>query len=186
MTRGWHVADRWDISQPLRVREARERDILGIATLGEEAFSGMRPRTNALRWARACWNAGPRTRYWVACEGRDLVGYILWMEKGGFRKEAVLELEQIAVETARRGRGIGELLVRVSLEGERRRIERRGSRLKLVEVTTGSEQGALGFYRRALGAKPVAKIPGLFRGDEYVLLARPRRRGVDRGGRLAR
>lgn len=132
----------------------------------------MRPRESALQWVQACWNAGPRLHYWVAVLGGKVVGYILWVEKGGFRKEAVLELEQIAVLASHRGKGIGERLVRTSLEGERRRLEQRGSRLKLVEVTTGSDQGALGFYRRALGAKPVTKIPDLFCGDEYVLIAR--------------
>ena len=156
----------------IMIREASESDLRGIARVGEAAFSGMRPSGKAALWVRTCWRASPRMRYWVALLGRKVVGYILWMEKGGFRKDVVLELEQIAVERSRRGRGIGELLIRTSLEGEQSRIERRGSRLKLVEVTTGSEQGALGFYRRSIGAKPVAKIPDLFRGDEYVLIAR--------------
>jgi hypothetical protein len=44
--------------------------------------------------------------------------------------------------------------------------------LKLVEVTTGSEQGAVDFYRRTLGAEVAAQIPDVFRGEEYILIAR--------------
>lgn len=157
---------------PLNVRAARPADLEAIAEIGSEAFSGLRPLSHARSWVTACWNAAPRMRYWVAeSEGR-LVGYILWVEKGGFRDWAVIELEQIAVRAGARRSGVGATLIRKSLDGIREAIHERGSRLKLVEVTTGSEQGALGFYDRVLGAKVVGKIPDFFRGDEYILIAR--------------
>lgn len=115
-------------------------------------------------------------RYWIARRGGKLVAYILWIEKGGFRLDAVVELEQIAVDPGLRGKGIGSVLVRRSLRQLHEEIGRSGRRVKVIEVTTGSEQGAIGFYRRALGAKVVAKIPNLFRGNEYILIARPRTR----------
>jgi ribosomal protein S18 acetylase RimI-like enzyme len=113
--------------------------------------------------------------YWVAEDRKEIRGYILWVEKGGFRKEAVLELEQIAVDAAFRRKGIGTTLVRESLKGLRSILHDRGSSLKLIEVTTGTEQGAVDFYRRTLGAELVARLPDVFRGDEIVLFARPPR-----------
>jgi ribosomal protein S18 acetylase RimI-like enzyme len=115
-------------------------------------------------------------QYWVAISAGKVVGYILWLEKGGFRKDAVLELEQVAVRAARRGQGIGEALIRGSLDGLRIALQSRGARLKLIEVTTGSEQGAIGFYARVLGAEVAARIPDVFRGDEYILIAREKTR----------
>jgi ribosomal protein S18 acetylase RimI-like enzyme len=156
----------------LRVRPARRSDVVRIAKVGSVSFSGLRPLRNGRRWVSACFAAYPRLRYWVAEEGRDLLGYILWMEKGGFRQESVWELEQIAVSPSARGRGVGGRLITVSLAGLKRSLDRRGARLKLVEVTTGSEQHAVEFYRRTLNTKVVAKIPDLFRGDEYLLVAR--------------
>jgi ribosomal protein S18 acetylase RimI-like enzyme len=160
---------------PAVVRAAREEDLPEIAAIGAESFSGLRPLENGNRWVRACWGAQPRMRYWVADRLGRLEGYILWIEKGGFRPEAVVELEQIAVRTSLRGQGIGGELIRRSLRELGQLIERDHRRIKVIEVTTGSEQGAVEFYRRTLGADVVAKVPGLFRGDEYILLARPRR-----------
>ncbi len=161
-------------AEELRIRPAREEDLGTLAEIGAEAFSGMRPVAVAERWFRACWAAQPRMRYWVAERPGGVVGYILWMEKGGFRAEAVVELEQVAVRSAERDRGIGGELVRKSLDELMARIASEGRKVKLVEVTTGSEQGAIEFYRRTLGAEVVAQVPGLFRGDEYILIARPK------------
>jgi ribosomal protein S18 acetylase RimI-like enzyme len=111
-------------------------------------------------------------QYWVAVSAGEVVGYILWLEKGGFRTDAVLELEQVAVRATLRGKGIGEALIRASLDELRQALRSRGARLKLIEVTTGSEQGAIGFYARVLGAEVAARIPDVFRGDEFILIAR--------------
>jgi ribosomal protein S18 acetylase RimI-like enzyme len=155
------------------VRRARRADLEAIARIGAESFSGLRPLSNGRRWVRACWAARPRMRYWVAADGRAIVAYILWLEKGGFRSEAVLELEQIAVSPDRRGQGIGKLLVQRSFRALQQGIEGAGRRVKAVEVTTGAEQHAVAFYRRALGARRAATVPDLFRGDEHILIARP-------------
>jgi ribosomal protein S18 acetylase RimI-like enzyme len=158
----------------VEVRPAREEDLEAIAAIGSEAFSGLRPIAEGRRWVEASWRASPRMQYWVAVSSGSVVAYILWLEKGGFRKDAVLELEQVAVRSSVRGQGVGEALIRGSLEGLRRDLQARGARLKLVEVTTGSEQGALGFYERVLGTKVAAQIPDFFRGDEFILIARER------------
>jgi ribosomal protein S18 acetylase RimI-like enzyme len=158
----------------VRIRPARRNDLRSIAEIGAEAFSGLRPYRLGMKWVQACYAASPRMAYWVAevSDPRRLAGYILWMEKGGFREEAVFELEQIAIRSALRGKGIGRDLVLRSLHDVEVRLRKRGSTLKIVEVTTGSSQKAVEFYRRILGAAPVAKIPDLFRGDEFVLISR--------------
>jgi ribosomal protein S18 acetylase RimI-like enzyme len=158
----------------VEVRPAREEDLDEIASIGSEAFSGLRPAPEGRRWVEACWRAAPRMQYWVAVRPEGVVAYILWLEKGGFRRDAVLELEQVAVRSALRGQGIGEALIRTSLDGLRRALHARGAQLKLIEVTTGSEQGAVGFYARVLGTKVAARIPDFFRGEEYILIARER------------
>jgi ribosomal protein S18 acetylase RimI-like enzyme len=158
----------------VEVRPAREEDLEEIASIGSEAFSGLRPLAEGRRWVEACWRGGPRMQYWVAVVSGTVVAYILWLEKGGFRRDAVVELEQIAVRSAHRGQGVGEALIRASLDGVRRSLRARGAQLKLVEVTTGSEQGAVGFYARVLGTEVAARIPDVFRGEEYILIARER------------
>lgn len=167
-----------------RVRRAEERDLEAIGAIGGEAFSGLRPPDRAERWVRACYRAAPRMAYWVAERDDTVIGYILWMEKGGFRDRAVVELEQIAVVRAQQGRGVGTVLIRRSLEELEREIAGRGAQLKAIEVTTGTEQHAVEFYRRTLGAEVVATIPDLFRGDERILIARRGPEQARRPGRL--
>jgi ribosomal protein S18 acetylase RimI-like enzyme len=157
----------------IRVRPARATDLTTIARIGSGSFSGLQPLAVGRRWVRACWAGRPRMRYWTATQRGRVVAYILWIEKGGFRSEAVLELEQIAVVPNLRGQGIGGVLVHESFQQLTLELTASGRRVKLVEVTTGSEQGAIDFYRRVLGAELVATIPDLFRGDEYLLIARP-------------
>lgn len=156
----------------VKVRPAKESDLDQIAAIGSESFSGLRPIEDGRRWVDACWRAAPRMQYWVATADARVQGYILWLEKGGFRHDAVLELEQIAVRPSQRGKGIGQALIVESLDALRRALFRRGAHLKLVEVTTGSEQGALEFYARVLGTEVAGRIPDFFRGEEYILIAR--------------
>ena len=163
--------------KPIIIRRAQRRDIPAIAKLGSEAFSGLRPRSAGMKWVIANWRARPRMGYWVAVEGERLLGYILWIEKGGFRRLAVFELEQIAVLPSSRRKGIGASLITSSLKDIQAVLKSRHASLKLVEITTGSEQGALEFYRRTLGAKVAGVIPDMFRGDEYILIARTKAAG---------
>ncbi len=164
-------------SDAVEIRQATKGDLAKIAEIGTKAFSGLRPEDSGLRWVTACFSAFPRMEYWVAESGRTLVGYILWNEKGGFRKDAVLELEQIAVSPNMRSRGVGRRLITLSLEGVRQRIQARGSHIKIIEVTTGTEQEAVEFYRRTLGAEVVAQIPDYFRGTEFILISRDQAKG---------
>jgi len=160
---------------PPTVRPARLGDLPEIARIASTSFRGMRPLPRATKWVRCCWASSPRCRYWIVIVEGQIVGYVLWTEKGGFRDKAVVELEQVAVEPGARRKGIGYRLIRTSLSQLRGTIEKRGARLKLVEVTTGVGQSAVGFYRRTLGARVVARLPEVFDGDERVLHARPGR-----------
>jgi ribosomal protein S18 acetylase RimI-like enzyme len=160
----------------ITVRRAKKADIPEIVRIASSSFSGLADPRSARQWVRANWRASPRIIYWVAESGGSVIGYVLWVEKGGFRPEAVFELEQIAVDISARRRGAGSALVRASLQQIKELLRMRGSRLKLVEVTTGSEQHALRFYQRVLGGHVVATLPRVFRGDEHVLFARPRGR----------
>jgi ribosomal protein S18 acetylase RimI-like enzyme len=130
------------------------------------------------------WNAPPIMQYWVAIdtqktyEGSDkLVGYIRWVEHGGIRKDAVLELEQIGVSPEYRGLGIGTGLIDRSIEELSNELKRQGRRIKLVYVCTGDNNLAQKLYSKTLGAKPVATLPNFYEDseinvNEVIMLAR--------------
>ena len=154
------------------IRRMKETDIDGMTKVYLDSFKGMRDPESVEKWIRCNFNAYPRMQYFVAEIDGRVVGYILWVEKGGFRKEAVLELEQIGVLRDYRGQGIGSKLIIKSLEEMKKYLMGRGSKLKLVEVTTGTSNQAQKLYIKTLNAKPECLIKDLFRGDELIMIAR--------------
>ena len=153
------------------IRKMKEDDIENVAKIYLECFHGMNDIDIVKEWVRLKYLGYPANRYYVIDDDR-IKGYILWVELGGFRKDAVIELEQIAVTPKEQGKGLGSKLIKESLKDIIKELEIRGSRLKLVKVTTGTENQAQKLYKKTLNAKPVAVIPDFFRGDEVILIAR--------------
>jgi GNAT superfamily N-acetyltransferase len=150
----------------------RDRDIDAVTKIYLQCFRGMRDRRTAKKWITLKHRSFPACQYFVAVLNRKIVGYIQWAELGGFRKEAVIELEQVAVRPDRQGRGMGGKIVRESLKAMAQHTKSRKSSLKLVKVTTGTANEAQRLYRKELNAKPVAVIPDFFRSDEVIMIAR--------------
>ncbi len=165
----------------MRIYPLKKEDIKEVAQIANECFKGYGSLAGAVKWITCNFAAYPRMQYFAAKEsaqggsalgGRGkVIGYILWMEKGGFRKEAVWEIEQIGVSLNCQGRGVATKLVLESLAIIKKNLKKRGSALKLVEATTGLHQAPY-LYQKTLGAKKEAIIKDFFRGDEMILIAR--------------
>ncbi len=153
----------------ITVREYRCTDLAYVVAIHGEAF----PRQGySEEWIRCTARAYPRMRYYVA-ESNDVIsGYLLWVEKSGFREEVVLELEQIAVLAKFQNNGIGEALIKLSLNDVSSSIQARGAEVTTVLITTRSDNQAQRLYQRVLGAEVVATVPSLFSGNELLMLAR--------------
>ena len=156
----------------IKILKAQKKDLKEIAEIAAENFSGLKENKNATKWVACNFNAFPRMQYFVAKSGKEIAGYILWVEKGGFRKESVWELEQIAVKKAFQGNGAGTCLIEKSFLEIKNHVEKRGSVLKLVEVTTGTQNRAQKLYEKTLGAKVECIIKNFFRDDEVIMIAR--------------
>lgn len=156
----------------MNVRKVKENDVNSIANIYLECFRGMNDINKIKEWIYLKYIGYPINRYYVIEDNNIIKGYILWTELGGFRREAVIELEQIAITPKEQGKGLGSILVKESLKDVMKELEMRGSKLKLIKVTTGSDNKAQKLYKKVLNAKPVAVIPNMFRGDEVILIAR--------------
>jgi ribosomal protein S18 acetylase RimI-like enzyme len=156
------------------VRPMQEGDLQQVSQLNRECFPEDTSSLEGARdWVEATWRATPRTTYFVLMNaGGQIGGYILWMEKGGFRKSAVLELEQIGVTSTWRGKGCAKSLIQESIRAMKARLEVQGRILKLVEVTTSTDNKAQRLYANTLGALAVATIRDLFDDDEIIMVAR--------------
>jgi ribosomal protein S18 acetylase RimI-like enzyme len=156
----------------MEIKKLEESELNRLAEIALENFKGHENYENALKWVECNFNSYPRMQYFIAKEDNEILGYILWMEKGGFRKNSVWELEQIAVRKIHQGKGIGKELIKKTLEEIKKYLEQRGAKLKLIEVTTGTENEAQHIYRKYLGAEIEAVIKDFFRGDEVIMIKR--------------
>lgn len=111
-------------------------------------------------------------QYYVAEHSTGIVGYIHWTQKSGFRPEAVLELEQIAVLPEMQGRGIGRRLIDESLPMIKDELHRCNAILKHIIVTTRADNYAQRLYRQTLGAEVECTIKDLYSADEVIMVAR--------------
>jgi ribosomal protein S18 acetylase RimI-like enzyme len=151
------------------VREMRAGDVKSVAAVHRAVF----PRqAESESWIAANFRARPRVLGFVVTHDTTLCGYIFWIEKGGFRKEAILELEQIGIHPSYQGRGLGERLVRESFVVVKRAIKRRGSRIKLVLVTTRADNYAQRLYEKTLGAVIEVTISNFYTTDEVIMVVR--------------
>jgi len=151
------------------VRAMRHADLELAAGVHRLAFVRQQ---HSLEWLTATLAAYPRFLCYVAQVQGALAGYILWAQKSGFREQAVLELDQIAVLPERHGQGIGRALIDQSLPLVKAELARQGAALKHIIVNTRADNHAQQLYRSALGAEVVAIIADLYSADEVFMVAR--------------
>jgi len=123
-------------------------------------------------WITASFNARPKTLAFVAELEGQVAAYIFWTQKSGFRPEAVLELEQLAVHPEFRARGVGRALIEQSLHMAEVALASQGSTLKHVMVTTRADNQAQSLYRQTLGVEVEAVVRNLYSADEVVMVGR--------------
>ena len=123
-------------------------------------------------WIECNYGAFPRMQYYVAEEGSTVLGFIHWTQRSGFRPQAVLELEQLAVHPERQGQGIGTALIRQSLGMVKEQLRARDAIVKHIVVTTRIDNQAQKLYRKTLGVEVEATIRDLYSADEVFMVAR--------------
>ncbi len=153
----------------MKIREMTIHDIEAVADVHKDAFAR---QVMSHEWIQANFNAHPRMQFFVAQDGDNLIGFILWTQKSGFRKEVVLELEQIAVHPDLQGTGVGESLINKSLPTVKRQLAERGASLKHIIVTTRADNHAQKLYRKTLGAEVEATLTNLYSADEVFMVCR--------------
>ncbi len=153
----------------MKIRKMRNDDLLAVAKVHEAAF----PRQLLSEtWVTCNFNAYPRIRYFVAENQGIIFGYVQWTEKRGFRKEVVLELEQIGVLPSNQNQRIGSSLISQSLKMIKDELKLREASIKSILVSTRTDNEAQKLYKKILRAEPEIVIPNLFSADEVLMIAR--------------
>lgn len=154
----------------MNIRPLHHGDIEQTARVHETAFVKQKL---SKEWITSNSRAFPRIQYYVAeKKGHQIVGYIQWSQKSGFRREVVLELEQLAVLPAYHGQGIGTQLICDSLPQISCQLATRGAKIKHIFVTTRSDNYAQKLYQKTMGAVVEATIKNLYSADEVFMCAR--------------
>ena len=146
-----------------------ENDLDKVAIVHANAF----PRQgHSKEWLSCTYKASPRTLCFVIEQNNKVQGYIIWAQKSGFRPEAVIELEQMAIDPSQQNKGLGQSLIEQSLLQVKDQLSSLGSRVKHVLVSTRADNHAQSIYRKVLGAEVEATIGNLFSADEVYMVAR--------------
>lgn len=146
-----------------------ENDIYSVAEVHRQAFSRQRMSE---KWIKCNFRAAPRMQYYVAVSHSNIIGYIHWTQKSGFRSEAVIELEQIAVLPEFQGQGIGRRLIDESIPLLKKELTIYQATLKHIIVTTRADNYAQRLYRKTIGAEVECTIRDLYSMDEVIMIAR--------------
>ncbi|CAH7076734.1 N-acetyltransferase [Vibrio chagasii] len=152
-----------------QVRFMTEADLDGAALVHQATFVRQQ---KSKKWLQCNLSAAPRFLNFVAESDGEIVGYIIWVQKSGFRPEAVLELEQLAVLPSAQGQGLGKKLILDSLRQVKQKLSEQGSTLKHVLVTTRADNFAQKLYQSTLGAEVETTISNLYSADEVLMIAR--------------
>ena|SRR3990167_327810 len=154
----------------IKIRHMSNDDIKDVSFVHSEAFNR---QLASRKWITCNFNAYPRIMMFVAVdEMNKIVGYIQWLQKSGFRKETVVELEQIAVLPAFQGKKIGTELINCSLKFIKEYLVTQNSILKSIMVTTRTDNLAQKLYKKTLGVEIVATIKNLYSADEVVMVTK--------------
>ena len=145
-----------------------EQDIDEVSTIHAEQFSR---QTQSHLWVRTNFAAYPRIMLFVARDEKDkVVGYIQWIHKSGFRKQAVIELEQMAILKCYQNQGIATKLILESFDALKSALEDNHCQLKTIIVSTRIDNPAIKIYKKTLGVQDVCIIEDLYSTDEVILM----------------
>lgn len=160
------------------IRRFEDNDLGGVVKVHRDCFPyDNKNKTLATEWVLCNSRAYPRNQYFLAESNKGVIGYVLYMAKGGFsggnpKNMAVVELEQIGVLSDFRGRNVGTKLAKESFKDLILDYRNRNLEIKSLLVTTSTSNNAQRFYRKVFGAEVVAVVPQLYSGDEAIMLAR--------------
>ncbi len=144
-------------------------DIDGVAFVHSEAF---KRQFASRKWIACNFHAYPRILMYVATdEMNKITGFIQWIQKSGFRKEVVIELEQLAVLPECQGKKMGTELINRSLKLVDEYVRSQDSVIKSIMVTTRADNFAQELYRKTLGAEIVSTIKNFYSADEVIMVA---------------
>ena len=157
-------------AKKMNIRPFENKDLESTAEVHKKAFVRQKM---SYEWIECNSKSFPKSQLFVAeTDEKEIVGYIHWCQKSGFRPEVVLELEQLAVTPTYQGKGIGTQLVTESLPQVQEQLKSRNAKVKHIVVTTRADNFAQKLYKKTLNAEVETTITNLYSADEVFMISR--------------
>jgi ribosomal protein S18 acetylase RimI-like enzyme len=149
----------------------RLAELTDIAEIAKVHFMSFPRQSNSSEWVTTNLRAYPRILIFAAIIDERIVGYIQYIQKSGFRKSAIIELEQMAVLPEYRNLGIGKLLITDTIKLIQQLLKNNNQQIKGILITTRNNNYAKKLYKDVLKAEEVCIINNLYSADEVILLS---------------
>lgn len=148
------------------IQNAQKGDLQDITKIHQATFIRQK---DSYQWILSTFSAYPRYFCYVLKCDLQIVGYIFWAQKSGFRPEVILELDQIAIHPDFQGKGLSRILIIDSLKILQIELQKNEQTIKNILVNTSKDNFTQKIYQDVLAAKEVAVISDLFRLPEVYL-----------------
>ena len=151
------------------IREMKKNDLIESSLVHKENFTR---QCLSYEYLECSLNSYPKNLLYIVEENEKIIAYIIWTQKSGFRKEVVLELEQIAVLKNKQGNNIGKELILNSLDLVKKTLLKQKSKIKHFIVSTRNDNYAKSLYEKVLSVKVEVIIKDLYSSDEVLMIAK--------------
>lgn len=156
------------------IRAMTHKDVPRVAEIHSRCFQR---QAYSQDWIECNFKAFPRTFCFVAVSKGQTTGYIIWMQKSGFRKNVILELDQIGVDPKYQNAGVATRLIQESFAKVEIYLSERQARVIRIFVSTSTDNIARHLYEKALGVKQEAVIKDYLPGSNECILVWRRENG---------
>ncbi|NQY20083.1 MAG: GNAT family N-acetyltransferase [Campylobacteraceae bacterium] len=147
----------------------KKSDLKSASLVHKENFT----RQNfSYEYLECSFNSYPKSLIYIVEDNENIIAYIIWTQKSGFRKEVVLELEQIAVLKNKQANNVGTELIISSLKLVKNVLLKTQSRIKHIIVSTRDDNYVKKLYKKVLNVKVETVIKDLYSADEVIMIAK--------------
>ncbi|MEH6567010.1 MAG: GNAT family N-acetyltransferase [Halopseudomonas sp.] len=130
-------------------------------------------------WIEVTLEAFPRFLCFVAADAGQVLGYLIWSQKHGYRDEATVELDQIAVLPEHVGDEVARQLIEESMPHVSAQLASQGICVKHINVSLREDEHLHRPYQTALDVEVATAIAGLYRLDETLMAAKDMERRAE-------
>lgn len=144
-------------------------DLLSVSHIHKQNFSR---QSHSQLWLKCHLMSFPKDFTYIIEIENKIVGYIIWTQKSGFRKQVVMELSQIAIDKDFQHQGNATQLILVSLKQVIFYLNAHEQQLNKLYISTGTNNSAKSLYTKLFQPKLEATFHHLYNetNDEIILI----------------